>query len=97
MKSKMTFFQEKYWIFLLIFTILVFFQTCNMNKKISKLEKTIQDVSLKTEEKINEQFKIEGLKISKRFLYDNNAIIRTSIRPDDRMNQYDEEIKKLEK
>ena len=30
-------------------------------------------------------------------LYDNNVIVRTTKRPDDRMNEYDQEIEKLEK
>ena len=40
---------------------------------------------------------IEGLRISKRTLYDWNSIVRTVVRTDDRMNSYDNEIKKLEK
>jgi hypothetical protein len=43
------------------------------------------------------RFQIEGLKTSKRMLYDNNYIIRTSSRPDSLMNSYDKQIEELEK
>jgi hypothetical protein len=39
---------------------------------------------------------IEGYEISKRMLYDQNAIVRTTVRPDDRMNEYDKKIKELQ-
>lgn len=42
-------------------------------------------------------FEIEGLKTSKRTLYDWNAVIRTTVRPDDQMKSYDDQIKALEK
>jgi hypothetical protein len=56
-----------------------------IKKEISTLDSTL-----------HKEIKIEGLKTSKRMLYDNNAIIRTTIRPDDKMNEYDAEIKALE-
>lgn len=37
----------------------------------------------------------EGLRISKRSLYGQNAVLRTAERPDDLMNQYDQEIDSL--
>jgi len=43
------------------------------------------------------KLEIHGLETSKRMLYDNNVIVRTSVRPDDRMNEYDQQIKALEK
>ena len=46
---------------------------------------------------MRKEIEIGGLKTSKRTLYDWNAVIRTTVRPDDRMNEYDQEIKKLEK
>lgn len=39
---------------------------------------------------------IEGLKTSKRTLYDWNAVIRTTIRPDDRMVEYDQQIQSIQ-
>lgn len=89
--------EQKSWLISLVILLLVFFQTCSNNKRISALEKTVTKTTQENNDKIVNEFKIEGLRISKRFLYDNNSIIRTTIRPDDRMNQYDEEIKKLEK
>ena len=61
-----------------------------MKKELDLQSKKIETLATKQE------LKIEGLEISKRILYDNNAIIRTTIRPDDRMNQYDQEIKKIQ-
>jgi uncharacterized protein YdcH (DUF465 family) len=61
---------------------------------VDKLNKEIQQVATKAE--IDSAMQIEGLRTSKRMLYDNNAIIRTTVRPDDRMNEYDAEIKKLQ-
>ena len=76
-----------------------------MSNKIDSLEITIQknnELMVSKEyfgvlaelQNINEE--IEGLKISKRILYDENAIVRTFIRPDDRMIEYDEKVKILE-
>ena len=45
---------------------------------------------------LKKMIEIEGLKASKRTLYDWNAVIRTTVRPDDRMNQYDSEIEKIQ-
>jgi hypothetical protein len=58
--------------------------------------------SLKTEIKVLKQelqkeIKVEGLKASKRTLYDWNTVIRTTERPDDIMNRYDNEIQQLTK
>jgi hypothetical protein len=51
--------------------------------------------SIPTKNYIDKSFAIEGYRISKRILYDNNLIVRTKERPDDRMNEYDNEIDKL--
>jgi hypothetical protein len=40
---------------------------------------------------------IEGLRASKRTLYDWNAVVRTAVRPDDRMHEYDAQIEKIQK
>ena len=77
----------------LTIAVLTLLGTCKNGSKINSIQTQID--SLPTQTVIIEQIKIEGLESSKRSLYDNNAIIRTTIRPDDRMNQYDEEIKKL--
>ena len=51
--------------------------------------------NIPTKKYIDNSFAIEGYRISKRILYDNNLIVRTKERPDDRMNEYDNEIEKL--
>lgn len=91
--------------FLAAITIMFFMSTCNSCSNKRAALKTAQELdSLQTEvekrptlEEYNRTLQIEGYKISKRMLYDNNAIVRTAMRPDDRMNEYDVEIEKLEK
>lgn len=75
--------------------------SCNNKKSISKMSKELDSLTVKvdecpTREEYLQDLQIEGYRISKRMLYDNNAIVRTAIRPDDRMNEYDEEIKRLQ-
>jgi hypothetical protein len=86
------------WGVILFFVLIATYQTCKTSKKVSALSLELQAKmdSLATKQEMNNAIQIEGFRISKRMLYDNNAIIRTTIRPDDRMNQYDEEIKKIE-
>lgn len=73
----------------------------NMDERLNNIDSTMvnkaskEDV-VKMNQQILLQMEIEGLKASKRTLYDENAVVRTSIRPDDRMNEYDQDIKKLE-
>jgi hypothetical protein len=59
-----------------------------MNQKMDSIPNVIE---------INRMIQIEGLKSSKRVLYDWNSVVRTAVRPDDRMNQYDKDIQLLEK
>jgi hypothetical protein len=82
------------WAIALFLMVIATFQTCSSSKKIAALKKQVQ--ALPTSEQVSKEIQIEGLRTSKRMLYDNNAIIRTTVRPDDRMNEYDAEIKKLE-
>lgn len=83
---------------------------CSTAKENSRLRKEVTGLktevdSLKTDmndnfyskEELNIRMEIEGLRTSKRTLYDWNAVIRTTVRPDDRMNEYDKQIKALEK
>ena len=93
--------------------LLVFMNTCGTKGKIKGLEKDVeklertcakQDSTIKntvSAEELKLLIELEGLKVSKRNLYDQNSIVRTKVRPDDRMNEYDEEMsvirKKLEK
>jgi hypothetical protein len=89
--------KEKSWLISLCLLVVLFVQNCSNTKKYNTLKK---EVTLQTKRvdslPTRKDLKIEGLEISKRMLYDNNAVIRTAIRPDDRMNQYDEEIKKIQ-
>lgn len=66
-----------------------------MTAKIDSLQTCInQKPSTK---QVQNLVKVEGLRSSKRTLYDWNAVVRTAVRPDDRMNEYDREITTLEK
>jgi hypothetical protein len=68
-------------------------EVTTLSTEIDSLEKVIS--KLPTLDQIRTEVEIEGFKISKRTLYDQNAIVRTTLRPDDRMNEYDQEIEKL--
>lgn len=79
---------------------------CSSKKENIKLRKDVNILSSKidslnsniyTKEEINIVFALEGYEISKRILYDQNAIIRKVTRPDDKMNEYDLKIKELRK
>jgi hypothetical protein len=89
----MQFIKKHFEVIVLALFVISFLQECNNSGKISKLEKQtkIADTA------IRKTIKAEGLRASKRTLYDWNAVVRTAVRPDDRMNEYDQEIQKLEK
>lgn len=82
------------WAIVLFLMIVVTIQTCGNSKKISAMQSQID--SLPTKKEVSTEIKIEGLQTSKRMLYDNNAIIRTAVRPDDKMKEYDDQIEKLQ-
>ncbi len=86
--------------FFLSMFFLILVGNCNNSrnrKEISNLQKEIDSLRVEiSNHPTRKELMIEGLKTSKRTLYDWNSVVRTSVRPDDRMNQYDEEIKKLE-
>ena len=69
-----------------------------LRKEVDSLNTTVEALKLKTYDKkeLDVRMEIEGYEISKRMLYDQNAIVRTTVRPDDRMNEYDKKIKELE-
>ena len=87
--------QKFSWIVVLFLSFAIFFQTCSNSKKLAKMKSQIDSLATKTE--IEKQIKIEGLRISKRTLFDWNSVVRTATRPDDMMHQYDVEIEKLSK
>jgi len=70
-----------------------------MRKEIIELQHDIDSLNRMTysKEELDIRMEIEGYEISKRMLYDNNSVIRTKIRPDDKMNEYDQKIEGLRK
>jgi len=83
-----------------IFIFFIFIKSCGTSSEVNRLSKELKITNQKMDSltiKIRKEIEIGGLRSSKRTLYDWNAVVRTTVRPDDRMNQYDEEIKKLEK
>ncbi len=98
-------FLGKYSVYLmLVFMILIFFNTCGTksaiksnSKRLDSLEQTIKiKDSLAIEIGLLEK-EINNLELSKNVLFDWNSVVRTAVRPDDRMNEYDFRIGKLRK
>ena len=85
--------------FLLLF-IVTLANSCGNSgnrKEVAKLRKEIDSLRVEiANHPTHKQLQAEGLRISKRTLYDWNSVVRTAVRPDDIMNQYDQEIKKIE-
>ena len=87
-------------IMLLVFSILTFFNTCGTKSAIKATNKRIDAVEQRDSLNIEIQAiedEIISLETSKRTLYDWNTVVRTTERPDDLMNQYDNKIKELRK
>jgi hypothetical protein len=86
--------------FVLGLLLILMVQQCNNSSKIAKVEKQEKIMNQRIDSvytsDLKKMIEIEGLKASKRTLYDWNAVIRTTVRPDDRMNQYDSEIEKIQ-
>ena len=80
--------------------VIIFVQQCSTSSRVSKIEKQAKVMNTRIDSvytsDLKKMIEIEGLKASKRTLYDWNAVVRTAVRPDDRMNQYDTEIQKIE-
>lgn len=111
MKSLTVFIHKHLVIVLWVIAILgvfSFFRSCTTSNQIKELKtELIQyknevdsltdviDSNFWTKAELDTRLRIHGLETSKRTLYDWNAVVRTVIRPDDRMKQYDEEIEKL--
>lgn len=80
---------------------LVFINTCSTrsrNKENVRMRAEVDTLttqidvlrnSIYTSDELDSRMKIHGYEISKRTLYDWNSIIRTTVRPDDKMNEYD--------
>ena len=73
-------------------------ENVRLRKEVDSLNVTVKELKESTYDKkeLDVRMSIEGYEISKRMLYDQNAIVRTTIRPDDRMNSYDGKIKELQ-
>lgn len=77
--------------------------SCNSCSHASQEAKTARaivriDSTLSTkvgEGRLDTVVRAEGLRVSKRMLYGQNAVLRTTERPDDLMNQYDQELDSL--
>jgi len=91
-----------------IIGLLGYFRGCSVSKENVRLRKEVTHQAMEIDSLgsiVNDQFyskeeldirmEINGLETSKRTLYDWNTIVRTTVRPDDRMNEYDQEIKAL--
>jgi len=85
----------------LVFLLIICVQQCNNNSRIGKVEKQEKLLNQRIDSvytsDLQKMIEIEGLKASKRTLYDWNAVVRTAVRPDDRMNEYDRQIEKIQK
>lgn len=108
MKKILEFLNKYGFLILVILGILVCFNTCGVSgtnerngRRIDKLEKSIittdSILSLKiSSEKMDILLQINALEIAREVVYTNNAIVRTSERPDDVINKYNKEIQQLQ-
>ncbi len=108
MKKALEFINKYGMLILIIIGMIVLLNTCGTNgninktgKRIDKLEnavsKTDSILSLKiSTEKMDILLKINALEIAREVVYTNNAIVRTTERPDDVINGYNTKIKDLE-
>jgi len=107
--KKIVEFANKYGILILIFLgICILLSTCGTkggilkeSRRIDKLDQTIHalDSTLKqkvSNEKLEILLEINALEIAREVVYTNNAIVRTTTRPDDAINSYNNKIKILQ-
>jgi len=90
---------------LLVTTMINGCNGCSSQKENVKLRKEVDSLTIAVDalkkssysrNELDIRMQIEGYEVSKRMLYDQNAIVRTTVRPDDRMNAYDTKIKELQ-
>ncbi len=97
-------FLKKYGILILIVIgLLTFLSTCGSKSKIDRLDKKVQVLTstIQYNDSLNNEIRhieqsIATLQVSKEILYSWNSVVRTTNRPDDLMNQYDQKIKELQ-
>ena len=74
--------------------------TCNTHRDLYTVSDRMDSIQTQLNNNKNEIstcIEINSLETSKRILYDQNSIVRSVTRPDDRMNEYDNQIKELQK
>jgi len=96
---------------LLITTLLVFIifiNTCGVKGNIEKngrrsdkMEKSLSNIDSIVSTKVSEDrlkimLEINGLEVAREVVYTNNSIVRTTQRPDDVINSYNQKIKELQ-
>ena len=84
--------------------VMIFFSTCGTKSKIDKLEKKVTTLenTISFNDSINKEMsnidrEILMYETSREVVYNWNAIVRTSERPDDVMNKYNSKISELQK
>lgn len=91
---------------LVVFVLISSTQTCAVRRQNEKLVKESQATNRKLDslytlvmpkDELAIQMEINRLSTAKMVLYDWNTVVRTVVRPDDRMNEYDTQIAKLQK
>lgn len=97
----MKFIKENLHVILLALFLISSVQQCTNSRRLAKIEKQqkalVERIDSTYTVSLQRAVEIEGLKISKRTLYDWNSVVRTAVRPDDRMNEYDKQIDLLQK
>jgi hypothetical protein len=97
----MNFIKSNFQIIALALLIVILIGQCTNSRRIAKVEKQHKNLVQRIDStyliELKKAVEVEGLKISKRTLYDWNSVVRTAVRPDDRMHEYDQQIDKLEK
>jgi len=88
--------------------LLGWFRGCSTSKDLTKMKKEVVELTnrvntadsllqnIDNSEDLDLKLEINGFQISKRLLYDQNAIVRTTKRPDDAIKEYDEKIEALQ-
>lgn len=104
MKSILALLDKHFKVVVISLFFLIFVQNCSQSGKISTEAKNNKAISEKiaileknsiTTEQLQILLEIHSLETARKVVYDNNTIIRTTQRPDDVMNAYDQKIKDL--
>lgn len=87
---------------LLVLVLMIFMNTCGVKGKVERLDKKVQTMesTINYKDSINREInsierEISNLEVAREIVYTNNAIVRTTERPDDVMNRYSTKIKEL--